>query len=1356
MNLLYKTTLLFSLINYTIYAAEVQFQNTTPYATEVYGDIKLIGNTILRVDTNNNKETDEGYFLSDDQTSYGLGISNGQVQYVWANGWTNVSNYDANNFSYMKYIDVDNDNSTKNSSSSTLTIPANSEVIYARLYWSGMIHNFADGSSIDTQLSASKSVKLKIADGNYISITTTTDGYDSTEGWTEIAESTNATINGENLNYSRYSAYKDITQQFTNLDFNGSSITVTVADVASTEGWMRNYGNYGAWSIAVVYRNTNETYKHISLYSGYEEVYSNTIDINISGFLTPKSSNVVSTISVFAVEGEKTTEFGQDYLKVADTSGNLIDVTNNTAYPNSKTNIFDSTITNNEIRNPDIPNTMGIDIDTFSIGADGDTAHPQIIQNNQTSTKIELSSGGDAYTVDAIALSTELYVPTFCYDYAYKQDNRYFTEDNDGTKDPSIIGNVSTNSPIEVTIFLRNLVDSDINVTDMQINVLDINTTQAPYIDSTTKLAQIGDLIPKTVDANSSGDSYIQGVSIGTMQANDYFYFYYQLDPKTSNINMPINFTAQYNITSAGTTIPYLLKLAKEIPMCSGSAFEYTPTSGIFNIVHKNYYNDNTQYYNLPTQVIKREGRFEVIALDPNNYDTLKPQSTIVAVEAIDAGAFHNTDASCFEQYNFITDREWVVFENNVSIVDFTPPTGFFKEVRENSAFRVSLNLTNEGSDSLVNISMIGADQYTINNYNELLANLSSCSQSVEVNGNSTNDINTACGTDGAIISKTQLKSCMECIYGYNTKYICSRDNFSLRPEAFSIKFNDQNQTTSASLTRIADNISGVSSPSESVLNLSSGYNYNLEINATSYADNEPSVGYTKTFNISSSDTFEYKWEPRNVPDTSGCNDTANKKPVSNLRFLNGVIDQNTSVNQVGEYRLYVKDTTWTSVDNNPIYMNHHIGSHFLNANIPDCIKDSDIVQNPSTTTNALPLNGCTITSNHTNSNLNIKYRDYNITFHPYKFDLNAIAGGTAVTPTIGLLFTPVPSTTPYIYMADINNTLDENMSYHLNGSITALGENNVALTNFVDKCYAVPLDINISTSNRDLNDSNGDHVDYKVRFHDINSSGEINTTLDITLTESNATQQSDDILIQTTKEYFFKNLNGTMQTHLNMNYVRKKETAVNPTTLTFIKYQVNCTNAAADCTFNADLVNNKTTKGVKDLNSTIPIRHYYGRTHAPRQTIVDTDGNISLFYEIYCYGNDCNKTLLPNGTNSNSTDDPRWFINTQHTAPQDGTPGTITQKNSAGAVTVGTLTNNTGITLVPLTYDGTKGYPYKTTMENNASSWLIYNKYNANATKNEFQVEFVSSNTDWAGVHETNTTTLNNASDTTSRRLMW
>ncbi|MDQ7067242.1 MAG: hypothetical protein Q9M40_04200 [Sulfurimonas sp.] len=686
MYFLFPLLIIFSFSSSLVLSAEIKFQDTQPYSTEVYGNIIMTGNTILELDNSKNKNN-ENFFISDDSLAYGRYITDGLIQDVWTGIWTDVSSSEANNFAYMRYIDIDNNDTTFNSSSSTLSIPAGSTIIFARLYWSGMLHNYADGSSLEDERDTSKSLSLTV-EGTTYPLVVTVNGYSDTEGWTDIYSEITNTISGNTLRYSRYNAYIDVTDKFSTLNFNESAINVTVSNLLSMEGWIRNYGNYGAWSLAIIYKNSNETYKHISLYTGYEEVYDNTISININGFLTPKSSDVISTLSVFSVEGEKTTDFGEDYFKAADNSGTLFDVTSNSIYPNAKTNIFDSTITNNETQTPNISNTMGIDIDTFSIGADGNTSHPQIIQNNQTQTTIELSSGGDAYMINTIALSTELYVPTFCYDYSYKQDRNYFTEENDGQNDPRIVGTVSTGSPVEVSIFLRNLVESDVNVTDMNISISDINTTQAIYIDPSTQLAKLGSVAPYNVTPASSSDSYISNVEIGNIVSQDYFYFYYQLNPKQSNLDMPINFTASYNISSGDTTIPYILKLGKEIPLCDSTSFTYTPTNGIFNVVHNNYYNETTQYYNLPTQVIQRDASFKVIALDPNNYDALKNQSTIVAVEAIDVGGFHNTDASCFEQYNYITNREWVVFENNVSSVDFQPSNGFFTEVRENSAFR--------------------------------------------------------------------------------------------------------------------------------------------------------------------------------------------------------------------------------------------------------------------------------------------------------------------------------------------------------------------------------------------------------------------------------------------------------------------------------------------------------------------------------------------------------------------------------------------------------------------------------------------------------------------------------------------
>ena len=60
--------------------------------------------------------------------------------------------------------------------------------------------------------------------------------------------------------------------------------------------------------------------------------------------------------------------------------------------------------------------------------------------------------------------------------------------------------------------------------------------------------------------------------------------------------------------------------------------------------------------------------------------------------------------------------------------------------------------------------------------------------------------------------------------------------------------------------------------------------------------------------------------------------------------------------------------------------------------------------------------------------------------------------------------------------------------------------------------------------------------------------------------------------------------------------------------------------------------------------------------------------------------------------------------------------------------------------------------------MENNASRFLIYNKYDTTNTntRNEFEVEFVSGTSNWAGKSESTGTTGEVGSKKTNRRSMW
>jgi len=167
-----------------------------------------------------------------------------------------------------------------------------------------------------------------------------------------------------------------------------------------------------------------------------------------------------------------------------------------------------------------------------------------------------------------------------------------------------------------------------------------------------------------------------------------------------------------------------------------------------------------------------------------------------------------------------------------------------------------------------------------------------------------------------------------------------------------------------------------------------------------------------------------------------------------------------------------------------------------------------------------------------------------------------------------------------------------------------------------------------------------------------------------------------------------------------------------------------------------------------------------YGRTNAPKHRFIGNNGNALIYYEVFCdLASGCNKSLLPGlGENAAFTDHPQWFTNTAHTNIASGTIGAINEKNGAARVTLhGAVSLNNGVTTAPLLYDDTtRGYPYKTTMQNNASSWLIYHPYTSNPISNEFEVEFDTANSNWAGVRETTTSSDSDSTSKTNRRVMW
>ena len=1260
-----------------------------------------------------------------------------------------------------------------NSSSKDLVLPSDvngSDILYAGLYWQGNITG-DDAQNYNTPFSNTNQHGGIQGRDNVIMITPDGNKNTLTANKLWFHDFWGNGIGPKGGHRSFYQGYADVTTLIQNTYRAGAINTYTVGNIKASAGvdyptyfWADsgasyNYvyiGFWGHWNLVVVYQHPNINLltpkpkpRNIALFQGFKPLLpllsnsTKSIDINVTGFLTPKQTPINAKILFYGAAAEK--KLKENELRIFDPKTGNYELLFNTLNPVD--NAFNDSISHFGVPdNPNISFYPGLDSDDLNISTHMDVA--------QTSTSLRLVARNNNGTADQffpglIAFSTEVYEPSFCYDYAYKQDNRYFTEDNNGNQNPRIVGSVLKNAPVEVSIYLRNLVASDVLVRDMNMSIRDINTSQATYIRNTTSLARNAALSVSIPDTNiaSVNDAMIDGIPIGNLSTNDYFYTYYSINPIVADLNISLNVTASYILEVSNTNKPvYSLTLSSDIPMCQASNYQYAIDKGAFNIVHPHYYDldlagGTKKYYNLPTQVTQRVGNFKVISIDAN--ETLKPTSAIVSVEAIDAAAFHSARVSCDEIASAISPRVWVLFDNSISkqfnkttldtaynsgMTTLNPSSDFYKEARENAGLRTSYALDN-------NRSVQQIEKVTPTTWR--LINFPNYGTQTCVNNNNT--ITSVCTNS---MTMSQLTSCMECVYGLNMQLTCSRDNFSIRPDAFYFQVNDTNQSA-APKQKIINNLA-INNPN---INLAAGYKYNLDINATNYLNTNASIGYTKIYGYyNKDDVTRYIWEPLT---SKTCDDNSSGAYIS-YRIANGDINLDLApFPQVGRYRFNIVDRTWTTVDNNNRYMLHHDinypdGSAMFLHNpdgtiAPDCILNSDITQNENSTN----LSGCIISSEHNNTVQNISYRDIFTNFIPYKFDLSNITmtlAGDNSTPT----------STSYVYMADLNDTNSEVMSIHFSGNIIAQGEDNTTLTNFTQGCYAEPLDITIQKSSVS--------GVYKASLHtyDSNATEIRNSKYDIS-------SSLNPVQLNTTDFTLLQK--GSSQTLLNINLNRINNQAQNPQEITFNSYDVNCS-TATNCSFYANLLNNKTTQGTKDLNTTT-IKHYYARSHVTRQRFVTPIGtaaqpaNVFIYYEVYCNG--CTKTLLPaelNGGVSQITDDPRWYINPQHTNSRDGNTTVIQQKIGLTKVSLapGQTIDNTviGSSKAPLIYDGSNGYSYKTTMEYNGSPWLIYNKYVATKTSNEFEIEFINNSNKWAGKHETNTTTNINSSNKTNRRTMW
>ncbi|WP_298224757.1 gliding motility-associated C-terminal domain-containing protein [Flavobacterium sp.] len=335
---------------------------------------------------------------------------NGDFTFI---GNTNLTllNYEIganNNNNLMRYVDVDNDPATWNSSSAELAFtsengasPTCTNIVFAGLYWTGK--SAADNSNNSSNnFSVTKIINGQTVTKDFSKRKILLKGPNASS-YSEFIANEDAIYYPNNSDAFIYSAYTEVTDYVRQHGI-GSYFA---ADMALVEGNGGGTGYSGGWGLVVVYENAVMKHRDISLFDGHAFVLNsnnNGYNLEVSGFHTVQTGNVGVKLGFMASEGD--VGLDGDYFEIQKNSD--LGFMKLQHAQNSADNFFNSTITNGNLnRNPNLANNTGIDIALFDIPNENNT----VIGNNQSNTNFRYGTNSDTYAIFAIALAVDSYVP---------------------------------------------------------------------------------------------------------------------------------------------------------------------------------------------------------------------------------------------------------------------------------------------------------------------------------------------------------------------------------------------------------------------------------------------------------------------------------------------------------------------------------------------------------------------------------------------------------------------------------------------------------------------------------------------------------------------------------------------------------------------------------------------------------------------------------------------------------------------------------------------------------------------------------------------------------------------------------
>ncbi|MFI0490171.1 gliding motility-associated C-terminal domain-containing protein [Flavobacterium sp.] len=370
-------------------------------------------------------------------TNYSLAITRNSVS--TGNGKNQVTTYNpVYTFSYGTNTYVFNYSNTTGASTITLSINgATATNIPVTIATSGTTatatltspYTFVDGAvsitinqlirSTSTNLSTTNTQTSSFANGTisgtinvFTTITKTLDkrkislkGPNASSYTQFTAASTDIYYPASGVDDNIFSAYVEVTDY---VKTNGIG-AYFAADIALVEGNVGTTGSSGGWGMIVIYENSKMKYRDVTIFDGYAYVNAtNTsgISLPVSGFNSVQTGNVGIKLGVMASEGD--VSYTGDYFQIQQlNTTNYLSLTHSND-TTTATNFFDSSIdTGGGARNPNLVNNTGIDINMFSVPNVGNT----VIGNNQTATNFKYGTTSDTYSIFAIAMAVDAYIP---------------------------------------------------------------------------------------------------------------------------------------------------------------------------------------------------------------------------------------------------------------------------------------------------------------------------------------------------------------------------------------------------------------------------------------------------------------------------------------------------------------------------------------------------------------------------------------------------------------------------------------------------------------------------------------------------------------------------------------------------------------------------------------------------------------------------------------------------------------------------------------------------------------------------------------------------------------------------------